>query len=64
MCKSCDRRRGLDGDLSGRLRDGSVSNVANLAMLLAIGLRVPVAGGVRAQPDDGQDERDGQETYD
>jgi len=45
------------------LRNGGVANVADLAMLLAIRLRVPVAGCIRAQPDHRQDERDREETY-
>ena len=40
-----------------------MANVADLAMLLAIRLRVPVAGCIRAQPDHRQDERDREETY-
>jgi hypothetical protein len=44
--------------LGCRLRNGGVPDVADLAMLFVIGMGMPMAGRVRAQPKDGQDERD------
>ena len=38
-------------------------DVADLAMLFVVGLRVPMACRVRAQTDDRQDERDRQQSY-
>jgi hypothetical protein len=61
--KSLDWYWSLDCDLDGRLRDCGVSNVADQAMLFVIGLGVPMAGRVRAQPEDCKGKRDGQESY-
>jgi len=55
MCKSCDWCGSQDRDLSFRLRNGGVPDVADLAMLFVIGMGMPVAGRIRAESGDCQD---------
>ncbi len=52
------RRSRLHGHLHRRLRNRSVSNMADLAMLLVVGVGVPVADRVRGQQTQREDERD------
>ena len=60
MRKSCDWYGRLYGDLRRCLRNRSVPDVADLAMLLVGCLGVPVAGRIRTQGGDRQDKADSQ----
>jgi hypothetical protein len=62
MGKLRDWRRSLNRDLSCRLRNRRVPNVADLAMLLVGRLGVPMAGRIRTQSGDRQGECYGKKT--
>jgi hypothetical protein len=60
--ESCDGRGGLNSRRDGSLRDNGVANMAELAVLLRVGLSVPVADGMGAPYGDGKDHDQRQKT--
>ena len=56
-----DGRGRLHGHLRGRLRDGRMAYMADLAVIFVVGLIVPVAYGVGSQQRKRKQGRDGQE---
>ena len=63
-CKSGDWDGRLRYDLHHRLRSPSVGNLANLAMLLVVCVRMPMRDRVEAQGAHSEDERNGEQTQD
>ncbi len=55
--------RRLNGHLRGWLRNGRMSNVANLAMILVVLVGVPVADRMRRERCERQNGRHGQQTF-
>jgi hypothetical protein len=59
----CNRRSCLHGHFRRRLRNRSVSDMADLAMILVVRVDMPVAHRVRGQQDQREDHRDYQQTF-
>jgi len=59
----CHRHGRLHYHMRRGLRDGDVPDLANLAVLLAASVRMPMAGGVKGQSAHGEDQGHRQHTH-